>query len=488
MTLNGTPSRISTGTPGLDSVLGGGLPRDHVYLLCGPSGAGKTTAALQFLLDGARRDERCLYIGTSESVEDIEEVCRSHGWDPSHLTLRHVTGSAGDGRPQTMLHPIEVELPQAMERLLKLIDEVDPQRLVIDSLTEIRLLSREVNWFRDQLEALFARLSRMPCTALLTDLVTESQTALRSAVHGVIELEQTPRPYGPDRRCLRVAKMRGIEFFSGFHDIAIETGGVRVFPRLVAAAQPRIRESGTISSGIDGLDELTGGALDRGTATLVLGPTGTGKSSLATQYAVAAATRGEKTAMYVFDERAHTLFLRAEGWGLELQKHVDAGLIQIRQVDPLELTPGQFSQAVVGAVEDGASIVVIDSLDGYAYAMPEERLLGPHLHELLSSLSQRGVTSIHTMTRSGFFGRHHTSLDVSYVADTIILLQRRRSPTSNSLTISVHKRRTGPHPHAVHELVLGPRGIEIGGTVRNSGAHVAADILDAPADQHEGGP
>jgi circadian clock protein KaiC len=414
-------------------------------------------------MEGAHRGETTLYIGSSETEAEIQDIARSHGWDISGIELRQLSSVDEEvqGPEQTILHPVEVELPRTMERLMAIVDEVKPERLVIDSLTELRLLAREENWFRDQIKTLQQHLADRRCTALLTDLRMDEQPVVRSVVHGVIELEQATTVYGPDRRRLRIAKMRGMSYLTGYHDLTIEAGGMRIFPRLVAAEHRERRESQTISSGLPELDTLLGGGLERSTSTLFMGPTGTGKSTLVTHYVVAAARRGEKSAMYIFDERIHTLLQRAAGLGLELEEHVRAGLVTLRQVDPAELTPGQFSQAVADAIDDGASIVSIDSLNGYAYAMPEERLLGLHLHELLSYLNQRGVATLGVLTQHGLH-RSAETLDVSYIADTTILLRPFEFRGEVRKAISVQKHRSGPHERTIREFDLSGGRITIG--------------------------
>lgn len=449
-----TAARVKTGVPGLDQVLRGGLPRNHLYLVNGPSGAGKTTLSLQFLMQGAREGEKALYIGTSETEAEIRLIAKSHDWDLSRVELRHHSGPGPHvtGAEQTMLHPAEVELPRTMEQLITLVRELRPKRLVIDSLSEIRMLSREENWFREQIKTLQRHFAGGGCTVLVTDIFFDEQSPLRSGVHGIIELDQHGSVYGPDRRRIRVVKVRGTAHGTGYHDVIIEKGGLKVFPRLVAAEYRRQTQVGVLSSGLPELDSLLGGGLDVGTATLFLGPSGSGKSTLATQFVVAAARRGERSAMYIFDERLQTLFHRAAGLGLELEEYVKSGAVTVRQIDPVELTPGQFSQAVVDSVEGGAKMVVLDSLNGYAYAMPEERLLGLHLHELLSYLSQQGVTSLQVMAQHGGREPRGTAFDVSYIADNVIVLRPFEYAGAVRKAIAVHKRRGGSHETTIREL------------------------------------
>lgn len=459
-----TNERVRTGIAGLDHVLRGGLPRDHIFLINGPSGSGKTTLAFQFLLEGVRRGERSLYIGTSETEEEIAEIARSHEWDLSKVAMQHHSGPdpVSQGPGQTMLHPVEVELPRTMDHLMAIIDEIKPERLVIDSLTEIRLLAREPNWFRDQIRILKQHLAGKRCTALFTDLRAEDLPVVRSVVHGVIELDQVSAVYGPDRRRLRVAKMRGVAHATGYHDTAIVPGGVRVFPRLVAAEHHRPNGREVLSSGLPELDAMLGGGVDRGTSTLILGPTGTGKSTLATHFVVEAARRGEKSVFYAFDERLQTLFDRSAGLGLELEQYVETGLVRVQQVDPAELTPGQFSHGVTEAIRDGVRMVVLDSLNGYAYAMPDERLLSLHLHELLSYLNHGGVSSLHVMSQHGVFGRNKAPFDVSYVADTVILVRPFEFAGAVRKALAVHKRRAGDHEKTIRELEIKDGCVTVG--------------------------
>lgn len=450
--------------PGLDHVLAGGFPADHIYLLTGPSGSGKTTFGLQFLIEGARRGDKSLYIGTSEFPEEIREIGRSHGWNLSGIELRYHGGlEALTGKPkQTMFQPVEVELPRTMEALMAIVNEVNPDRLVIDSLTEIRLLSGRESWYRDQLKVLQRHFSDKPCTVLLTDLNINEQPVVRSIVHGVIELGQTSPVYGPDRRRLRVAKLRGTSYCTGYHDFTICKGGLRIFPRLIAAEHRQRFKPEMVSSGLPELDKLLGGGLDRGTSTLFVGPTGTGKSTILTQYVTAAARRGEKCAMYIFDERIQTLFQRSAGLGMELEEHVNSGTVTVLQVDPAEMTPGEFSTRVMNDVEKGVQIIAIDSLNGYAYAMPEERMLDVHLHELLSYLNRQAVTSLQVMTQHGIFSSASAAFDVSYISDTVILMRMFEYRGAVHRSISVHKRRAGDHENTIREFTFKEGSIQIG--------------------------
>jgi len=463
--------RATTGIAGLDAVLGGGLPRNHTYLVQGDHGSGKTTLATQFCVAGAEQGERVLYVTTCESEDEVREIARSHGWSLEGVTIHYLDARTclGDEPKQSVFHPTEVEFPKTMEALLRLIDQVEPQRLVIDSLSEIRLLAANPSWFRWQVLSLKEDLAGRWCTALLCDdRLGPAQQPVKSIVHGVIELEQLAVDYGPDRRRLRVAKLRAQSFASGYHDFKIRTGGIVVYPRLVAAEHRRHFEAEIVRSGIPELDALFGGGVDRGTSVLLLGPSGNGKSSVATQFAVAAAERGERSAMYVFDERVQTLLQRAKGLNMDLEMQSDRGRVEIRQVDPAELTPGEFTDDVRRAInERGVRTVIIDSLAGYAYAMPDERSLTLHLHELLSFLSQQGVTVLMVMTQHGVSGGPRPApFDLSYIADSVLLFHTFEHRGDVHKAISVHKRRSGAHEPTFHDLRFSSDGIHIGAPLR----------------------
>ena len=463
------PGAATTGVVGLDDILGGGLPRDHVYLVQGHPGVGKTTLALQFLLEGARRGERGLYITLSESEADLREGAASHGWSLDGVNVFEFKPAAhppDEDEDYTIFHAAEVELGEAMKTLLDEVARVRPARVVFDSLSDIRMMAQQPLRYRRQILALKQHFAGTHCTVLLLDDLTSSaeDKQLESLAHGVVALEQVPPAYGVDRRRLRVTKLRGVRFRTGYHDFLVDTGGLRVFPRLVAAEHRRAAAFGLAGSALPALDALLGGGLDRGRSALVLGPAGSGKSALATQYAVAAAARGERVALYAFDESASTLFARAGRLGAQLQRHVEAGLIAIRQVDPAELSPGEFAHEVRAAVErDEARVVVIDSLNGYLHAMPEAQFLLVHLHELLAYLNQQGVVTILISAQHGFLGATMMSaVDVSYLADTVILLRYFEAEGSVRKAISVLKRRAGPHERTIREFAIGEEGVVIG--------------------------
>lgn len=458
----------STGVSGLDEVLGGqGFRRHHVHFVQGPSGSGKTTLALQFLMEGARLGERSLYIGTSESEEEIEQVAHSHGWSLKGIRIRrHTPEALVSGEPgQTIFHPAELELPKTMGAIMKIVEEEAPQRLAIDSLAEIRVMAHETDWYRRQLTVLEAELLRIQCTTLLTDILHPDSAILKSLVTSSVSLDISTPSYGPDRQRLRVEKTRAHKSVPGYHDYRIITGGLQVFPRLVAAEYRSRFGKETASTGLKSFDAQLGGGITRGTSTLVLGPAGTGKSILVTQCLVAAAERGEHGVMYVFDERIQTLFQRAQGVGLELEQQVRNGLIEIRQIDPAEVTPGELGEIIRRQVADRQiRMLVIDSLSGYQHAMPDERFLAVHLHEMSSYLSQQAVSSLFTLAQHGYPAVDHAPLEISYVADNVIQLSYFDRDGSTLKAVKVVKRRCGPHETSTREFIISGRGLAVGDT------------------------
>jgi circadian clock protein KaiC len=462
--------RAATGIKGLDLILGGGLPRNHTFLLHGKFGSGKSTLAMQFCLAGAARGERVLYLTTTETEAEVGQIASSHGWSLDGVTLRYLDPREmfGEGTQQSVFHPAEIELPRTIEALIAIVQRIQPHRLVIDSLTEIRLLAEGPRWFRHQTLTLKAKLAAMQCTTLLCDDQPELERPGQSILHGVIALDQVAMHYGADRRRLRIVKMRGQSFSEGFHDLKIRTGGMEVYPRLVAAEHRSELEPEELSSGLAELDMMFGGGIDRGTSLLLLGPSGLGKSIVATQFALAAASRGERCAMYLFDERLQTLVARTESLGLGLRAQMHAGMIELQQVDPAELSPGEFAHRVVEATTvQGARFIVIDSLAGYIHAMPDERMLQLHLHELLSYLSQHGVTVLLLLTQHGLPGTTHSApFDLSYIADSVLLFHAFEHAGELHKAISVYKRRCGPHEKTLRKLDFGPGGILIGAPLR----------------------
>lgn len=463
---NGT--MVPTGIDGLDSVLNGGLPAGRLHLLQGSAGTGKTTLALQFAMAGLQRAESVLYVSLAETESEVRSIARSHGWAADDLTIFYHEPSALADEMQTVLSPAEFELPAALDVLLERIEATRPARLVIDSLAELRILAGDPRWYRRGLVRLRSRLEKLGCTSLLLD-TADSATEAEVYLGSVLCLESSTPAYGPTRRRLQIVKMRGHDFATGYHDVRIRTGGLQVFRRLVAADVRRHFPPSSLSTGLAELDGMLGGGLDEGTAVLLLGPTGAGKSTLALQCAMAAAQRGEKVLVYIFDERTQTVFQRAVSLGFDLEAQVAAGRILVQQVDPAELTPGEFADRVRLRVrDDGVRLVVIDSLNAYLYAMTDERFLNVHLHELLAHLSQQSVTSILVGTQQVL--THDEAmltprLDVSYLADTVVLCRIQRQGGRRVKTVTVHKRRAGRHDDATRIMHLGSHGVSIGEVV-----------------------
>ncbi len=458
--------RVATGIGGLDQILGGGLPAQRVYLIQGSPGSGKTTLALQFLLDGVSRGEPCLYVSLSETAEEVAGVARGHGWSLDGLTIFEAQPDVGEAE-NTLFEPSEVELGERMRGILSEVERLKPARVVLDSCSELRLLAQSALRYRQQILALKHELVEQRRTVLLVDNPPPDapDVLLQSIVHGVIDLEQLAPLYGAARRVLRIVKLRGIPYSGGYHDFVIRTGGLHVFPRLIAAEHPGTPETEVISSGVGALDQVLGGGPMRGTSTLLIGPSGSGKSSLAMLYALAAANRDERVAIFAFDETVHVTLARTRSLGgLDLQRHLDDGRILLRRVDPAELSPGEFADAVCRAVDvEGVRVVIIDSLNGYQQAMPEERLLTLHLHELLTYLGTKGVATFLLMAQHGLVGANlQAPADLSYLADTVVLLRFFETKGSVRRAISVVKRRTGPHETTIRELRLGYDGIQLG--------------------------
>jgi circadian clock protein KaiC len=452
--------RAATGVPGLDDVLGGGLPRDRLYLVQGQPGVGKTTLGLQFLMEGVRSGEPVLYITLSETRIELEEVAASHGWNLDGISLFELSSMEADvslSLDNTVFHPAEVELEETTRSLLKMVDKVHPRRVVFDSLSEMRLLARDSLRYRRQILALKQHFAGRGCTVLLLDDTTSDpgDMHLQSIAHGVVILEQHSPGFGTDRRTLKVQKLRGVAFRSGFHDADMGTGGLRVFPRLVAMEHRHEVEERIVSSGVQSLDEILGGGLDRGASVLFLGPAGSGKSSISVLYATAAAKRGEKAVIYSFEESPRTLYKRSRALGIDLEQQIEAGRIKVQHIDPAELSPGQFAQLVQDDVRSGEiSVVVIDSLNGYMNAMPEERFLLLQLHELLMFLGQKGVTSLLVVAMHGMIGSMAAPVDVSYLADTVVLFRFFEFEGRLKRAISTIKRRGGSHDEGIRELIF----------------------------------
>ena len=463
----------ATGIEGMDDILCGGLTPYRLYLIEGVPGSGKTTLAMQYLLEGARLGEQVLYVTLSETEEELRAMAKSHGWNLQNLMIRELVPPEESLQPAeqyTMFHPAEVELSETTRTILSDVERLKPTRLVFDSLSELRLLAGDPLRYRRQLLALKQVFRGRRCTVLLLDDLTSAARDLQvqSIAHGVIVLEQLTPEYGSDRRRLRVLKHRGRRFRGGYHDYLIGTGGLTVFPRLIASEHRQKLSEDRLSSGIAGFDQLLGGGIERGTSTLIVGSAGTGKSSIAGQFVAAAAERGQKSAMFIFDESINTLVSRMSGLGVDMQKHIDNGMVSIRQVDPAELTPGEFANSIRHEVEIGeACLVVIDSLNGYLNAMPGERYLTIHLHELLMYLGERSVATLLIGAHQGVIGTQmFTPVDASYLADAVVMLRYFEAHGAVRQAVSVMKKRGGRHERTIREFSLESGGIRVGEPLR----------------------
>lgn len=465
---HGDLSRASVGIQCLDMVLGGGLPRNRLFLIDGVPGTGKTTLALQFLLEGRVRGERGLYVTLSETREELRHSAESHGWSLDGIEIVELSALTGEASEEayTLFHPAEVELQHTVEVVLAEIDRHRPRRVVFDSLSEMRMLARDALRFRRQILALKQFFVGRDCTVLLLDDRThpDGDLQLQSLAHGVIVLEHLPMEYGADRRRLQIIKLRGAPFRGGYHDFRIRTGGIEVYPRIgVGSAQPRPVKT-LLASGSHELDMLLGGGIERSTSTLVTGAAGAGKSVLAMQFALAAAARGERARVFMFDERITTATMRAEGLGLDLRPALSDGRLALRQIEPTDMSPGEFAQEVARAVErDGVTLVIIDSINGYMQAMASERLLAMQVHELLSYLAHRGVTVIMTLVQRGMFGALAADApEVSYLADAVVLLRYFEHAGAVRRAISVVKKRSGGHEQTIREFRIEHGGLRVG--------------------------
>ncbi|KTT04521.1 circadian clock protein KaiC [Pseudomonas oryzihabitans] len=463
-------SIIATGNPGLDGVLRGGLPKDRLYLLEGTPGSGKTTLGLQFLFEGVRQGESVLYITLSETSEELQSVAESHGWSLEGVHLFELSAAdavLGGAQEQTILHPWESELGDTIELIQARVDELKPSRLVFDSLSEMRLLAQDPLRYRRQVLALKHFFARRGLTVLLVDDLTtnggERDNHLHSLCHGVLTLERLTLDFGAARRRLQVQKLRGVDFIAGYHDFTIQRGGLEVYPRMIAAGRHQDFAGEPVASDIPDLDALLHGGPLRGTSTLITGPAGTGKTTLALQYVVAACARGERCAVYEFDERIGTLLKRAESMGMPLLRYIDDGLLVVHQIDPAELSPGEFAWRVRRDVEEhDCRLLVLDSLNGYLAAMPQEQQLILQMHELLSYLSQSGVVTFLLNPQHGLVGSMTSSLDISYIADTVVLIRFFEAHGRLRKAISILKHRGGGHEDAIRELRIDTRGIRVG--------------------------
>ena len=467
--------RASIGVAGLDDVLAGGLRPRRVYLVEGSPGTGKTTIATQFLLEGARHGERGLYITLSETEAELRESAASHGWELGEnidiFELVPPENLLDEDQQQSLLYSSDLELGETTRRVFEMVEKVKPQRVVLDSLSEIRLLAQSSLRYRRQILALKHYFSSHEATVmLLDDLTTDTlDKTVHSVAHGVIRLEELAPEYGPERRRLRVIKYRGQKFRGGYHDFIIKTGGVQAFPRLISAEHRATFKREVVQSRSPELDALLGGGISRGSSTLVLGPAGTGKSLLTISFAIAAVERGEKAALFIFDEEIGLLTERALGLGIDLDRMRAGGDLVLEQIDAAEVSPGEFAHRVRCCVEEtGARTVVIDSLNGYQAAMPEEKQLVLHMHELLQFLNRGGVNTFLTVAQHGLVGDMRAPVDVTYLADTVILLRYFEAAGRVRRAISVIKKRTSAHEDTIREYRIGgDKGIWLGEPLSN---------------------
>jgi circadian clock protein KaiC len=465
--------RVTTGIGSLDYLLGGGLPQHRLYVIEGDPGAGKTTLALQFLIEGARLGERCLYVTLSETGYELREVAASHGWSLDGidlLELNSLTEKLQEEANYTVYHPADVELGETVKHIRAEVERRQPSRVALDSVSELKILSETSARYRREMLGLKQFFASQNCTVLVLDDRTtrEGEQQLQSIAHGVIRMERTAREYGDTRRQIHIVKMRGVPFQDGLHDFAIRTGGIVIYPRLSASDRHRQNvEASTLTSGLDELDRLLGPGLDRGSSSLIIGPAGCGKTTLSTQFIWAALRRGEPVSCFLFEESPASFCDRAASLGMDLNPYLSSGLLETHPIDPAVLSPGEFADRVRRAVEARkVSIVTIDSLNGYINAMPSERFLLVQMHELLAYLSDQGVVTLLILAQHGMIGHMQTPFDVSFLADTVILLRFFEAHGEVRQAISVVKKRRSAHERTIRELRLGPNGIRIGNPLR----------------------
>jgi circadian clock protein KaiC len=464
----------TTGVAGLDDILGGGVPSNRLYVVEGEPGAGKTTLALQFLLEGVRLGQRGLYVTLSETLDELRDVAASHRWSLDGIELLELNSLSERLQQEanyTVYHPADVELGEMISRIRADIERLSPERLALDSVSELKILSQTSVRYRREILGLKQFFAGRKCTVLVLDDCTNHEgepQQLQSIAHGVLRLEREGREYGNTRRQLHIVKMRGVRFQDGRHDFVIHTGGIEVYPRLSASGTPVIREIECTTSGLPELDALLGNGLDRGSSTLLLGPAGCGKTTLGSQYLLAALERGETVACYLFEETRETFLRRSMGFGMDFESHLASGRFELVQVDIAELSPGEFAARVRRMVEQrNARFIVIDSLNGYLNGMPSERFLLIHMHELLTYLGQKGIVTILTIAQHGMLGAlMQTPVDVSFLADTVILLRFFEAGGEVRQAISVVKKRRGSHERTLREMQMGPTGIRIGRVLR----------------------
>lgn len=465
------PALALTGISGLDDILNGGLTPDRMYLVEGTPGTGKTTLGLGFLLTGAAAGETGLYITLAETEIELRAVAQTHGWSLDSLTLFEMVPADGLGedQEQTLLHPSEVELGETVRDIMAKVDEVRPTRVVLDSLSELRLLAQSPIRYRRQILALKHFFSTRNCTVLFLDdkSGTGSDLQLHSIAHGVVSLDQILSGFGAQRRRLHVVKMRGVKYRGGYHDFEIERGGLRVYPRLVASEHETAEAGAAVSTGSLELDALLGGGLVPGTATLLTGPAGVGKTTASVQCMVAALKRGENAAYFLFDERMPTLLTRSAALGMDLEPYLKNGQLELRAIDPAEMSPGEFADAIRRTVEDhSATLVVVDSLNAYLQAMPNEQFLVLQMHEMLTYLGQKGVVSLLILGLHGVMGDIRSDVDLSYLSDTVVQLRYFEAHGEVRQAISVIKTRTARHERTIREFQIGSQGLRLGEPLR----------------------
>ena len=466
MTLQAPQPKLSTGTAGLDAILDGGIDPGRVYLIEGTPGTGKTTLALSFLIEGARQGDATLYVTLSESEDELRVVAANHGWGLDGVDIFELLAADSlDGESeQSVLHPAELELGETARAVMDRVRARSPARVVFDSLSEIRLLAENPQRYRRQVLALQRFFAQQGCTVLLLDdQSSNGDLRLHSVAHGVVTLEQTALDYGADRRRLRVVKLRGSPFRGGYHDFTIRRGGLAVFPRLVAHEHYAAFDPAPVSTGSAGLDQMLGGGLNPGTNMLLIGPSGAGKTTTATSALVAALRRGGRAAHFVFDEGLPTLLARSAALGMDLRPFIEDGRLILRQINPAEMSPGEFAHHVRQAVEeDGARFVVIDSLNAYMQSMPGEQYLVLQMHELLTYLNQQGVVTLMVLGQHGIIGQVTVAVDLSYLADAILLLRFFEAHGEVRKAVSIMKTRTANHERTVREVAIGPGGMSVG--------------------------
>lgn len=460
--------RVATGIAGLDDILSGGLPAEHLYLIEGDPGTGKTTLALQFLMEGVRAGETSLYITLSESKRELLIAAESHGWNLDNVNIFELLPDESSLRPDqqyTVYHASDVELVDTTAAVLEQVEKLKPRRVVVDSLSELRMLAQDPLRYRRQILAFKQFFAGSGCTVLLLDdrTSTDRDLQLQSIAHGVLSMENLTREYGATRRRVKILKLRGSSFREGFHDYCIVKGGIDVYPRLIAAEHHPGFKREKLLSGVAELDSLWNGGVDRGTSTLIMGPAGCGKSTIAAAYAIAAAKRGEHATIYLFDEGIETMLNRLAGLGMDALPHVKSGRLLLEQIDPAEVSPGEFVARVRRRANNGKSrIIIIDSLNGFLNAMPGEKFLAIQLHELLTYLNQLGMATFMVLAQHGLIGREMESVvDVSYLADSVLLLRYFESDGAVKQAISVVKNRSGDHERSIRELRI-KSGVVVG--------------------------